>query len=57
MKKGTDKPKLKKMTIMVPEELWAGVKKRSVDERTSITDIIIRLLTSYLKRKASEGEK
>lgn len=36
-------------TIRVPDELWEAVKRKAADEGETITEVVIRALTRYVR--------
>jgi metal-responsive CopG/Arc/MetJ family transcriptional regulator len=51
-KKGGDSVK----TIVMPDALWTELRIKAVEEHTSASEIIRRLVSEYLKR-SKKGEK
>jgi hypothetical protein len=47
--------KVVKTTVVLPEELWAKVKKRAVDERSDMRTIMIAALEAYLRASKKGG--
>ena len=42
---------MKKLTLSVPEEAWEKWAIQATKERTTMSELAVRLLTAYLKRK------
>ena len=47
-----EKPKKEKVTISLNSEILVSAKKKAIDERTSLSAMIERLLSEYLSKKA-----
>jgi hypothetical protein len=45
------------MSVEIPRELWARVKHRAVDERSSFRRLILEGLELRLRQKAKKGAK
>jgi len=50
-KKGGDGVK----TIVMPDGLWVKLRVRSIQEKTSASEIIRRLVSEYLKKAKKKG--
>lgn len=48
-----EKPKKEKVTISLNSEVLVSAKKQAIDERTSLSAIIERLLSEYLSMKSN----
>jgi predicted CopG family antitoxin len=44
-------------TIVMPDDLWADLRIKSVEERTSASEIILRLVIEYLKKPKKGGKR
>jgi len=42
---------LKKLTLSIPEEIWEKWKIQAVREKTTMSQLAVRLLTEYMNRK------
>ncbi len=42
---------MKKLTLSIPEEAWETWKIQATKERTTMSELAIRLLTDYLSKK------
>lgn len=36
-------------TVRIPDDLWIAVKRKAADEGVTITDVIVRALTRYVR--------
>lgn len=36
-------------TVRVPDELWEAAKRKAADEGETITDVVVRALTRYVR--------
>ena len=41
---------LSRVTMRLPQSLWDKVQHRAIDEHTSLSELVARALTEYLKR-------
>jgi len=46
-----------KATIYLEPEQWVALRKAALDERTSATRLVERLITEYLGKLAKKGRK
>jgi hypothetical protein len=42
---------MKPVTLSIPEDVWELWKEQAVMERTTMSELAVRLLTKYLARK------
>jgi hypothetical protein len=49
-----DGPKLKKVTIQIPEGLWLRAKRRALDERTNLRALVLEGLELRLAKRGGE---
>jgi hypothetical protein len=40
-----------KVSLNFPKELWKDLKRRALEDEETVTDILVRLATGYIKRK------
>lgn len=40
-----------KISINFPKELWKDLKRRALEDEETVTDILVRLATSYIEKK------
>lgn len=43
-------PRKVRLNVNVDEELYWELKKKALEERTTVTDVIIRLVTRYVRK-------
>lgn len=46
-----------KTTVLLPEKLWAAAKKRAVDERADLRQVVVAALDAYLKTTQKGGRR
>lgn len=46
---------MRKVTLTMEEELWIALKIEAAKEKTSMSDIVARLVTRYLKEREKRG--
>jgi predicted HicB family RNase H-like nuclease len=44
-----NQPATPNRTVRVPDELWEAAKRRAADRDETVTDVIIRALTRYVR--------
>ena len=55
--KSEEKAKMKKVTVNVSEELWVELKVAAARERTTMGELISRLVEAYLKKREKGGKR
>lgn len=46
-----------KISINFPKELWKDLKRRAVEDEETVTDILVRLASGYVQKRAANRRK
>ena len=50
----TQAKKIVKVTANFPKELWMALRHRALEDEETVTDILVRLSTSYVSRQRKQ---
>lgn len=42
---------MKQLTVRLPEILWAELRKRAIDERTTARALLLRMIRTYIEQE------